>query len=48
MLEDHRAFEQALGRGGADIVALQHLQHGAAGMPHQDRGDGVAEHEGRA
>jgi hypothetical protein len=38
---------QALGARGADVVAFQHLQHGAAGMPHQDRGDRVAEHEGR-
>ena len=47
VLEDDRAFGKALGAGGADVIAFQHLQHGAAGVPHQDRGDGVAEHEGR-
>ena len=46
VLENDRAFGKALGAGGADVVAFQHLQHGAAGMPHQDRGDRIAQHEG--
>ena len=46
-LQHDALFGQALGARGADIVALQRLQHGAAGMAHEHAGDGVAEHEGR-
>src|SRR5271166_3618662 len=47
MLEDDRALHQSLGAGGAHIIALQHGEHGAARMAHEDRRDRVAEHEGR-
>ena len=47
MLQHDAALFEALGAGGAHIVALQRLEHGAARVAHDHAGDGVAEHEGR-
>ncbi len=45
MLEDHDALVEALGAGGAHVVGVQDLQHGAACVSHQHGRDGIAEDE---
>ena len=47
MLQHDAALGQALGARGAHVVGREDLQHRAARMPHEHRGDRVAEHEGR-
>ena len=43
--EDDGALAEALGAGGANVVLVEGGEHGAAGMAHEDGGDGVAEDE---
>ena len=42
-----RVPRQALGARGPHVILVQRRQHRAARVPHQDRGDGVAQHERR-
>ena len=45
--EQDAALPQALGAGGADIVLLQHLEHGGAGDARDQRDVDAAERDGR-
>ena len=45
VFQDHAGAGEAFGAGGADVVLVEHRDHGAAGVAHEDGGDGVAEDE---
>src|SRR5690554_4612350 len=46
MAKDHGSFTQALGPGGAYIIALEHLQHAGAHQAHEDAEWSKAEGQG--
>ncbi len=47
MNEQDVALPEALGAGGADIILLQHLEHGGAGDARDQRDVDAAERQGR-
>jgi len=41
VLQDHHALGEAFGARGAHVIGAQHLQHRAARVAHEHRGEGV-------
>ena len=45
MLENDDPLVETLGASGAHVIRVENLQHSASCVTHEDRGDGIAEHE---